>query len=329
MNYLPQEEKHEEMSKDVNHSDIEFSIVISCYYEEKSIREFHRRLKETLEKIGRSYEIIFVNDGSTDKTWEILKEIYKEDERVFSIINLYRNSGQQAGVTAGIMEARGKAIVLIDSDLQLAPEDLPKLIEKYDEGFDIVSGYRIQRQDSPLRKIPSKIANWIMRKSSGMSLTDFGCTYKIYRADLIHAFEYGPFNIFRTADVVSRAGKCVEVPVQHFPRPYGKSGYTFWRLWQYNMDNLVRLSPRLFQWLAIFCLIFGFLFFLRIFSALFWDYHIMNEITPGLILNVIIFSLLIIVGILSIIGEFAMRSFLALYRIPAFIVREKWIRNKE
>ncbi len=309
-------------------ADIEFSVVISCYYEEKSIEEFHRRLRDTLEMTGRSYEIIFVNDGSTDGTWEKLKEIYQKDEKVFAIINLFKNSGQQAGVTAGIMEARGKAIVLIDSDLQLAPEDLPKLIEKYDEGYDIVSGYRVNRQDSMFRKIPSKIANWIMRKSSGIPLTDFGCTYKIYRADLVRAFEYSPFNIFRTADVVSRAGRCVEVPVQHFPRPYGKSGYTFWRLWQYNMDNLVRMSPRLFQWLAMICLFFGFLFFVRIVSAFFWDFRIMNEITPGLILNVIIFSLLVIVGILSIIGEFAMRSFLALYRIPAFIVREKWIRNR-
>ncbi len=310
-------------------SDIEFSVVISCYYEEKSICEFHHRLKETLEITGRSYEIIFVNDGSTDGTWEKLKEIYNEDERVYAIINLYRNAGQQAGVTAGIMEAQGRAIILIDSDLQLAPEDLPKLIEKYDEGYDIVSGYRIQRQDSILRKIPSKIANWIMRKSSGMPLTDFGCTYKIYRADLIRAFEYGPYNIFRTTDVVSRAGRCVEVPVQHFPRPYGKSGYTFWRLWQYNMDNLVRMSPRLFQWMAILCLFFGFLFFIRIVSAFFWDYRIMKEITPGFILNVIVFSLLVIIGILSIIGEFAMRSFLALYRIPAFIIREKWKRNEK
>ncbi len=168
-----------------------------------------------------------------------------------------------------------------------------------------------------------------MRKSSGMPLTDFGCTYKIYRADLVRAFEYSPFNVFRTADVVSRAGRCVEVPVQHFPRPYGKSGYTFWRLWQYNMDNLVRMSPRLFQWMAVICLFFGFLFFVRIVSAFFLDYRIMKEITPGLILNVVLFSLLIIVGILSIIGEFAMRSFLALYRIPAFIVREKLKRDEQ
>ncbi|HOK09607.1 MAG TPA: glycosyltransferase family 2 protein [Candidatus Hydrogenedens sp.] len=317
------------MTNENKTQDIEFSIVISCYYEEKSIEEFHQRLKSTLDNTGRSYEIILVNDGSTDGTWEKLKKLYNEDENIYAILNLYRNSGQQAGVTAGIMEARGKAIVLIDSDLQLAPEDLPKLIEKYDEGYDVVSGYRQHRQDSFLRRFPSRIANWIMRKSSGAPLTDFGCTYKIYRADLVRAFEYGPFYIFRTADVISRAGSCIEVPVQHFPRPYGKSGYTFLRLWQYNMDNLVRTSPRLFQWFAVICLFFGFLFFLRIISAFFFDYRIMKEITPGLILNVITFSLLIIIGILSIIGEFAIRSFLALYRIPAFIVKEKWKRVRE
>jgi len=317
------------MSEVRKKSDIEFSVIISCYYEEKSIEEFHHRLKDTLEKTGRSYEIILVNDGSTDRTWDKLKELYQKDEHISAVINLYRNSGQQAAVTAGISEARGKAVVLIDSDLQLAPEDLPKLIEKYDEDYDIVSGYRIQRKDSLLRKIPSQIANWIMRKSSGMPLSDFGCTYKIYRADLVRAFEYGPFYIFRTADVVSRAGRCIEVPVQHFPRPYGRSGYTFLRLWQYNMDNLVRLSPRLFQWLAAVCLFFGFLFFVRILLAFFFNFQIMSEVTPGLILNVLILSLLVIMAILSVIGEFAIRSFLALYRIPAFVVREKWKRENK
>lgn len=307
----------------------EFSIIISCYFEEKSIEEFHFRLKATMDKTGRSYEIIMVNDGSTDGTWEKIKTIFEKDDNVHAIINLFKNSGQQSAVTAGLAEARGKAIVLIDSDLQLAPEDLPRLIEKYDEGYDVVSGYRINRRDSLWRKIPSKVANWIMRKSSGMPLTDFGCTYKIYRAELIHAFGYGPFNIFRTPDVISRAGRIVEVPVQHFPRPYGKSGYTFWKLWQYNMDNLVRLSPRLFQWLAIVCLGFGLLFFLRILAGFFTNFKIMSEITPGLILNAVVFSLLIIVGVLSIIGEFAMRSFLALYRVPAFVIREKIVRSKE
>lgn len=317
------------MDKEVGAGNPEFSIVITCYFEENSIEEFHRRLKDTLEKTGRSYEIIIVNDGSTDRTWEKIKSIFERDENVSAIIDLFKNSGQQSAVTAGLGVARGRAIVLMDSDLQLAPEDLPKLIEKYDEGYDVVSGYRVNRQDSIWRKIPSKVANWIMRKSSGIPLSDFGCTYKIYRAELIKAFEYGPFNIFRTPDVISRAGRIVEVPVQHFPRPYGKSGYTFWKLWQYNMDNLVRLSPRLFQWLAIACLLVGFLFLLRIIAGFFTDFKIMKEITPGLILNAMVFALLVILGVLSIIGEFAMRSFLALYRVPAFVIREKIVRHRK
>ncbi|MCX8064859.1 MAG: glycosyltransferase family 2 protein [Candidatus Hydrogenedentes bacterium] len=317
------------MDKEISLENPEFSVVISCYFEENSIEEFHSRLKSTLERTGRSFEIIIVNDGSADGTWEKIKTIFEKDEHVYAVIDLFKNSGQQSAVTAGLGVARGKAIVLIDSDLQLAPEDLPRLIEKYDEGYDVVSGYRVNRQDSIWRRLPSKLANWIMRKSSGIPLSDFGCTYKIYRAELVKAFEYGPFNVFRTPDVISKAGRIVEVPVQHFPRPYGKSGYTFWKLWQYNMDNLVRFSPRLFQWLAIICLFVGFLFFIRILAGFFTDFKVMKEITPGLILNALVFSLLIVVGVLSIIGEFAIRSFLALYRVPAFVIREKIIRSEK
>jgi glycosyltransferase involved in cell wall biosynthesis len=134
----------------------EISAVITCYFEEVSIEEFHARLSSTLKSTGRAYEIIFVNDGSTDATFDKLKTIFNIDPRVTVIMDLFRNSGQAAAITAGLERARGDIILLMDSDLQLSPEELPLLLTEYDKGADIVTGYRKNRKDSLRRIIPSK-----------------------------------------------------------------------------------------------------------------------------------------------------------------------------
>src|SRR5580704_11782254 len=144
---------------DAERSDIEFSILITCYFEENSIDEFYQRLSSTLESLNRSYEIIFVNDGGRDGTWEKLKAIFAKDPHVHAIVDLFKNSGQQAAQTAALNESRGRALVYIDSDLQLAPEELPTLVAQYDRGFDLVTGYRKNRKDSLFRIIPSTLAN--------------------------------------------------------------------------------------------------------------------------------------------------------------------------
>src|SRR5258708_180771 len=125
-------------------ADVEFSVLITCYYEENSIDEFYGRLSTTLEKIGRPYEIIFVNDGSRDGTWQKIKTIFSKDCHVHAALDLSKNSGQLAAITAALSESRGPAIVLFDSDLQLRPEELPLLVAEYDKGFDLVTGYRVE-----------------------------------------------------------------------------------------------------------------------------------------------------------------------------------------
>lgn len=202
----------------------EFSIVTTCYFEEESIEEFHRRMTEALAGTGRTYEMVMVNDGSTDGTFEKLRRIQRDDEHVCVILDLFRNAGQAAAISAGIVEARGRYIVLMDSDLQLDPEELPLLMEKLDEGCDIVSGYRVNRKDSLARTVPSRIANMIMRAASRSSLRDFGCTFKIFDARLIRAFDYGPAEKFNQVDVIAQAARIEEVPVTHRPRKYGTSG---------------------------------------------------------------------------------------------------------
>ena len=127
--------------------DVDFSILISCYFEEQSIQEFYSRLSSTLQEMGRSYAIIFVNDGSTDRTFEELKKIYDSDPNVTAIVDFYKNAGQSNAKTPGVILGSGKAFVLIDSDLQFDPEELPLLVEQYDRGYDVVTGYRKKRKE--------------------------------------------------------------------------------------------------------------------------------------------------------------------------------------
>ncbi|MGA8311708.1 MAG: glycosyltransferase [Terriglobales bacterium] len=300
----------------------EFSALITCYNEEHSIEEFHARLSHALSSLGRPYEIIFVNDGSADRTFAKLGAIFENDPRVSVIMDMFRNAGQQAAITAALAESRGRAILLMDSDLQLAPEEIPLLVAQYDEGFDVVSGARVNRQDSWLRIVPSKMANIIMRKATRSEFRDFGCTFKIYNASLVRAFGYGPHHLFSNVELIARAGRRCEVRITHHPRKYGKSGWTFQKLLKYNTDNLVILSERPFQILAAVCLAIAALFCIRILLGYVFPIHILTSISNGLLLNAILISLLITVGVLCMIGEFAIRSFLVGRNLPLYVVRE-------
>lgn len=307
----------------------EFSVLISCHFEEDSIEEFHRRLSTAMEAMGRPYEIIMVNDGSTDGTWEKLQGLFDKDTHIRVILDLFKNAGQQAAVTAAMGEARGRAWILMDSDLQLDPAELPLLAAEYDNDYDLVSGYRKNRKDSIWRILPSRLANVIMRRASGSTLRDFGCTFKIYKADLLRAFDFGPYHVFSNVDAIARLSRYAEVPITHQPRKYGRSGWTFRKLWQYNMDNLVKLSQRPFQVLAGFCFAGGILFALRILLAFFSAGGIMTEVTPGLILNTVFFFALITLSAIALVGELVIRSFLTLQHMPAYVVRERRCRDVE
>ena len=300
----------------------EYSVIITCYYEEQSIEEFHAELSETLENLGRSYEVIFVNDGSTDKTFEKLKSIYDKDPNVSVIADLFKNAGQLGAMAAGITLANGTHFVFMDSDLQLEPKDLPSLINEFESGFDVISGRRKNRKDSLFRKIPSNITNIIVKIVSGHNITDFGCTFKVYNGKLIRGFEFGPYKLFQTAYVYSRAQTIKEVPITHKPRKYGKSGWTFRKLFAFHMDNLLGVSKRPFQLLAAISMFLTFVFFIRLLLAWTFPFSILEEVTPGLILNVIIFSFLGMVTIMSLVGEYVIRNFINLQKYPLYIFRQ-------
>ena len=299
------------------------SAIVTSYFEEKSLEEFHRRLSQALRDVGRPYEIIMVNAGSTDRTWEIMQKLFETDPHVRVILDFFKNSGQLAAMTAGVCEARGKVILFIDSDLQLDPEDLPRLVAEYDKGFDLVSGYREKRQDAWLRIVPSKLANVIMRKVSHSSLRDFGCTFKLYNAALLRGLELGPFKLYNTASAIARVSRYAEVPVNHHARPFEKSGWTFRKLWKFNMENIVNLSERPFQFLGCVGFLGAMVFLIRLLLEMVVPFRVLDQVTTGLILNVLVIVFFVLFGMLCLIGEFGIRSFIASQRYPAYVIRDR------
>jgi glycosyltransferase involved in cell wall biosynthesis len=300
----------------------DLSVVITCFYEEKSIEEFHRRLSAAMRSLGRPFEIIFVNDGSTDGTFAKLRSIFERDGDVAAVIDLFKNSGQQAAMAAGLCEARGRALLFMDSDLQLSPEEIPTLVAAWDDGADVVSGCRVGRKDSLFRIIPSKLANAIMRRASHSDFHDFGCTFKIFDARLVRAFEFGPHRIFAPVDVIACAGRRCEIPVTHRPRKYGKSGWTFRKLMQYNMDNVVVLSDRPFQIVGLVCLLLTAALAVRTLAWFFTPFSVLGPITNGVLFNALVIATLAILAVLGMVGEFTIRAFIAARYVPKYVIRE-------
>jgi glycosyltransferase involved in cell wall biosynthesis len=215
------------------------SIVVPIHNEEPSILPLYDRLTSVLFQIRRPYEIIFVDDASGDRSYELLANLVQTDQRL-KVIRLRRNFGQTAALSAGFDEARGKIIIAMDGDLQHAPEDIPALLKKIDEGFDIASGWRKERVDNPItRKIPSRVANWLMSKASGIDLRDFGTTFKAYRAEVLKDVHlYGELHRFIPALASFYGARVAEVPIQNTPRAAGASHYGLGRTFRVLFDIL-------------------------------------------------------------------------------------------
>ena len=216
---------------------LDLSIVVPLFNEAGTIQELHRRLTAVLFMIDVPSEIVYVDDGSSDGTTEALTAIADRDPRA-RLIPLARNYGQTAALAAGFDAAAGDVIVAMDGDLQHEPEEIPKLLAKLHEGFDIVSGWREQRVDNLwTRRLPSKIANWLMAKLSGVSLHDFGTTFKAYRAPVIKRIRlYGDLHRFIPALASWGGARIAEVPIANIPRPQNQSHYGLSRTWRVAAD---------------------------------------------------------------------------------------------
>ena len=205
---------------------VEVSIVIPLYNENANIPELYSRLAQILSSIEKNCEIIFIDDGSTDGTFDTLEGIQCDDSRVW-VIQLRRNFGQAAAFSAGFDLARGDAIVTMDGDLQNDPDDIPQLLKKLDEGYDIVSGWRVNRKDLFLtRRVPSRAANALISLVTGIKLHDYGCSLKAYRQEVVKNIKlYGELHRFIPAIASWMGVKVAEIPVKHNPRSHGRSNY--------------------------------------------------------------------------------------------------------
>ncbi|MBV6496480.1 MAG: glycosyltransferase [Acidobacteria bacterium ACB1] len=204
----------------------EISLFLPVLDEEENLEPMHEKIAAALDELGRTAEVIFVDDGSTDRSLSILKEIAAKDDRV-RVISLRRNYGQTAAMAAGIDAAKGEILIPMDADLQNDPADIKRLLDKLDEGYDVVSGWRKNRQDKLIsRKIPSQIANRIISWIGGVHLHDYGCSLKAYRRDVLQDVRlYGEMHRFIPIYASWAGARVTEIPVDHHARTMGKSKY--------------------------------------------------------------------------------------------------------
>lgn len=217
---------------------MDLSIVIPVYNETESLELLHQTLKEAMTEIKGSWEVLYVDDGSKDGSPEKLKDIYKKDPEHVVVIEFRRNFGQTTAILAGIDHAKGNVITFLDADLQNDPRDIPMMLEKLNEGYDVVSGWRKNREDNALtRNLPSHIANWLISNVTGVHLHDYGCTLKAYRREVITGFKlYGEMHRFIPVYASSVGAKILEVPVRHHARQFGASKYGLERTLKVVLD---------------------------------------------------------------------------------------------
>jgi glycosyltransferase involved in cell wall biosynthesis len=216
-----------------------YSVVVPFHNEEENITAMYDRLKAVMEQVGDSFELVLVDDGSSDRSYKLLEEIAAVDSRVL-VVKLRRNFGQTSALAAGFDHAQGDFILAMDGDLQHDPAEIPNFLEKLEEGYDVVSGWRKERIDNfVMRRIPSRCANWLMAKLSGVNIHDFGTTFKAYRREVIQNIPlYGEMHRFIPALAAWYGASICEIPIKNVHRERGKSHYGIGRTFRVFFDLL-------------------------------------------------------------------------------------------
>jgi len=216
---------------------MDVSVIIPVFNERENLRPLHAELVEAMARLGRSYEVLYVDDGSTDGSRDVLRRIHAEDPHVRLMV-FRRNFGQTAAVAAGLQHSRGDIVITLDGDLQNDPADIPMMVAKLEEGYDLVSGWRRDRKDDFfLRRLPSLIANWIIRLTTNVRVHDYGCMLKVFRGDIARALRlYGEMHRFIPAIAGDMGARIVEMEVHHRPRVNGVSKYGLSRVLRVVLD---------------------------------------------------------------------------------------------
>lgn len=311
-------------------STIDISIVIPVYNEEESITPLYERLTAALVKQTRPYEIIFVNDGSSDRSFEVLSGIAAKDKMV-KAINFRRNFGQTAAMTAGFDFANGRIIIPMDGDLQNDPEDIPLFVAKLEEGYDVVSGWRKDRQDKEvIRKIFSRVANRLIASITGVKLHDSGCSMKAYRSEVLKGTRlYGEMHRFIPALANLMGAKICEVEVRHHARQFGKSKYGLKRTVKVALDLitvkfLAEFSTKpLYMFGGIGSILFT-LGFLSGAETLWerWAYGTFVHRNPFILLAIFLASLGINFILMGLLAELIVRTYHESQNKPIYHIRE-------
>lgn len=303
----------------------ELSVVIPCFNEEENVLELYLQLRNVLGKLKKSYEILFIDDGSTDSTLKILKKINEKDKNV-KIIQFRKNFGQTAALSAGFSNAKGKIIITMDGDLQNDPDDIHLLLEKIKEDYDVVSGWRYSRKDSFTKKIFSKISNWLARKLTDTPIHDSGCTLKAYRREPLKNIElYGEMHRYIPSLLAMQGFSITEVKVNHRQRKYGKTKYGNLRLLKGILDlayitfwgGYSTRPLHFFGLLGVFQILLGSV--LGLYNLL--KYQLSLNVGPLLLLSV----LLIIIGIqfimIGFLGEILIRTYYGSLRETTYKIK--------
>ncbi len=310
--------------------EVDLSLVIPVFNEEDNLSLLYQEITNVLATLKKRAEIIFIDDGSHDNSFTVLKKIRQQDNRV-KLIRLRRNFGQTAALSAGFDYARGKIIITLDADLQNDPQDIPALLAKVEDGYDVVSGWRQKRQDKFFtRRLPSKVANRLISFLTGVRLHDYGCTLKAFRQEVIKGIRlYGELHRFIPAIASTMGVRIAEVKVNHRPRRYGRSKYTLFRLPRVVLDMLtvkflLSYSTRPLQIFGFLGLLSGLIGFV---IALWLSYQrlilkISSANRPILLLAV----LLMVIGIqfvtLGLLAEIMVRTYHESTGKPIYHVRE-------
>lgn len=311
------------------------SVVIPVHNEEKTLLPLHDRLVRVLESVGGEFEILFVDDSSTDSSRELLSHLIEHDSRL-SVVFLRRNFGQTAALAAGFELAKGEVIVAMDGDLQHRPEDIPALLKKIAEGFDIASTRREGRVDGLFtRRIPSRVANFLMAKISGVPISDFGGTFKAYRREIIKGIRlYGDMHRFIPALASINGARIAEVPIENVPRAEGRSHYGLGRVFRVLFDMvtirfLLRYLTRpmhFFGWIGLVCGGLGAGVLGGLIVQKLRGVHVMAEHGPLLIAGVVFVLGGLQMLCTGLIGEVLMRTYFESQNRPIYSI-EKVLRG--